>query len=72
MDEGWNQALGQSTVLRLCQARAASPGLAPGSRDAVAETDQHLQPSLMGLSLNKAPGPWKGKWRPQVKLVEVH
>lgn len=33
------------------------PGLAPGSRDPVAEPDQHLQPSLMGLSLNRAPRP---------------
>lgn len=24
----------------------------------MAEPDQHLQPSLMGLSLNRAPGPW--------------
>lgn len=55
MDEGWD--LSMSTVLRLCQARAASLGLAPGSRDAVVETDQHLQPSLMGLILNGAPGP---------------
>lgn len=50
MDEVGIRSLGRSTVLRPCQARAASPGLASGSRSAVTEPDQHLQPSLMRLS----------------------